>query len=277
MNNFLIRTLTGAVFVIAVVGSAIWNYWAFAAVFAVFTAFGTWESYKLFGKNGSKPFKIFGTLIALALYAITVLIVGGVVHKHTTSFYYFALALSFLVFFIELYKRSDTPFLNIAYTYLGIIYLAIPFSLLIMMADFGKECFGIFTFPVIYFFMIWTNDTLAYLVGSAIGKHKLFERISPKKTWEGAIGGLIFTLILAVILSHFYEFFNLIQWLGLAVIVVVFGNFGDLVESMLKRSIEYKDSGKFFPGHGGILDRFDSLLLSAPFVFIYIQIILNFK
>jgi phosphatidate cytidylyltransferase len=176
-----------------------------------------------------------------------------------------------------LYKRSATPFQNIAYTYLGIIYLAIPFSLLILMINFGKGNFGVFTFPVFYFFMIWANDTFAYLVGSAIGKHRLFERISPKKSWEGAIGGLFFTFVLAFILSQFYSFLSVPQWLELAAIIVVFGNFGDLAESMFKRSIDCKDSGKFFPGHGGILDRFDSVLLSAPFVFIYLQIILTFK
>jgi phosphatidate cytidylyltransferase len=273
MNNFFIRTITAAIFVSVIIGAAIWDFRVFAAVFGVFTCFGTWELYKLLSNNGSKPFKIFGTFIALTIYTITVLFIAGLIDKHIALYYFIASAFSFLVFFAELFKRSDTPFLNIAYTYIGIIYLSIPFSLLIVMTDYGKASLGTCTFPLFYFFMIWANDTFAYLVGSVIGKHRLFERISPRKSWEGAIGGLFFTIILAVILSHFYSFLPLQHWLGLAVIIVVTGNFGDLTESMLKRSVGFKDSGKFFPGHGGILDRFDSLLLSAPFVFIYMEII----
>ncbi len=277
MNNFFTRTITGAFFVLIVVGSAIWNFWAFAAVFGVFTIFGTWEFFKLIGKSGILPYKFFGTLIALLLYATTVFFVAGEIDKYISLFYFSIASLSFLIFFAELYKRSETPFHNIAYTYLGLIYLAIPFSLLVATVNIGKDNFGPFTFPVFYFFMIWANDTFAYLAGSAFGKHKLFERISPKKSWEGAVGGLLFTFILAFVLSHFYSFFTLPQWLGLAAIIVVFGNFGDLAESMFKRSIDIKDSGKFFPGHGGILDRFDSLLLSAPFVFVYLEIVMLLK
>jgi phosphatidate cytidylyltransferase len=277
MSNFLTRTLTGAVFVILVIGTAIWNVWAFTAVFAMFTVCGIWEFFLLVSKTGIKPFRIYGTAIAFSVYAITALAATGLIGPFAPLCYLIVFSISFLFFFAELYLRSATPFHNIAYTFLGIIYLAIPFSMLIAMVNVGYGSFGIFTFPVFYFFMIWANDTFAYLVGSAIGKHRLFERISPKKSWEGAIGGLFFTFILAFIFSRIHNYFTLPQWLGLAAVIVVFGNFGDLAESMFKRSIGVKDSGKFFPGHGGILDRFDSVLLSAPFVFVYLQIILIFK
>lgn len=277
MKNLLIRTVTGAAFVIVVIGSSLWNYWAFVTVFGVFTIFGIWEFYLLLNQKGIKSNRIFGILITITFYIITALSTAKVIDKYAAIFYSIAFAVSFIIFFTELFRKSDNPFLNIASTFLGIIYLAVPFSLLIVMSDFGAGMFGLFTFPIIYFFMIWINDIFAYLAGIAIGRHRLFERVSPKKSWEGAIGGLIFTIILAIILSHFYEILSLVEWLGLAVIIVVFGNFGDLTESMLKRSVGCKDSGKFFPGHGGILDRFDSMLLSAPFVFVYMEIILLIK
>ncbi len=141
------------------------------------------------------------------------------------------------------------------------------------MTNIKTENTGLFTFPVLYFFILWTYDTFAYLAGIKFGRNRLLERISPKKSWEGAIGGIIFSFILTYILSGFYGFISLYQWLGLTAIIVVFGTLGDLAESMLKRSLNCKDSGNFFPGHGGILDRFDSVLLSAPFVFVYLKII----
>jgi len=154
-----------------------------------------------------------------------------------------------------------------------LLYISIPFIILVSFNKYAEGSCGIFTFPVLYFFMLWANDTFAYLTGMKFGKHKLFERISPKKTWEGSAGGLIFTMILAVVFSVYFKFLTLPEWLGLAGIIVVFGTYGDLAESMLKRSMDCKDSGKFLPGHGGILDRFDSVLLSAPFVFVYLRIL----
>lgn len=273
MSNFLIRTITGFLFVIVVVGSAIWNFWAFAAVFGVFVIFGLWEFYCLISRKNILPHKFLGTFIGVSFYTISIFNIYGIGVKYTEILYLLIFITSGFVFFIELYKKSETPFQNIACTFLGIIYIAIPFSLLVMLNNYATGAFGIFTFPVLFFFMLWANDTFAYLVGMAIGKHRLFERISPKKTWEGAAGGLFFTLILAVIYSIYFDFLKLPTWLGLAVIIVVLGNYGDLTESMLKRSVDTKDSGKFFPGHGGILDRFDSVLLSVPVVFLYLKII----
>ena len=273
MSNFFLRTITGILFVIVIVGSAILNFWVFAAVFGVFTILGLWEFYNLISKTGIKPSKISGTLIGFAVYSIAVVSQAGLIDKYLNIFYLIIFTLSILFFFVELYKSSETPFQNISLTFLGIIYIAIPFSLLISMVNLKTENTGFFTLPVLYFFIIWTYDTFAYIVGIKFGKNRLFESISPKKSWEGAIGGIFFSFVLAYILSGFYEFISLYQWLGLAAIIVVFGTLGDLTESMLKRSINCKDSGNFFPGHGGILDRFDSVLLSAPFVFIYLKII----
>jgi phosphatidate cytidylyltransferase len=272
VNNFFTRTITGTLFVIVVIGSSIWDLWAFAAVFGIFTIVGLFEFYKLASKAGVRPQKFVGTLLGLFVYAITVLNLTGIIKEKVFLLYFAVFALSFLVFIVELFKGSESPLRNIASTFLGILYVSVPFSMLVSLSLF-KTGNGIFVFPVLYFFIIWAYDTFAYLVGIQFGKHRLFEKISPKKSWEGAAGGLIFAVAFAVILSEYFTFLSLYQWIGLALIIVVFGTFGDLAESMLKRSVNSKDSGNFFPGHGGILDRFDSMLLSVPFVFVYLLIL----
>ncbi|MFA4852752.1 MAG: phosphatidate cytidylyltransferase [Bacteroidales bacterium] len=277
MNNFLTRTITGALFVFVVVGSALWNYWAFASVIGLFMILGLWEFYDIINRKGICSDRIAGTIIGLAIFIITVLHNSDIINIKTTNILYFSLfSASILVFFAELYGRSKYPFRNIANTFLGIIYIAIPFSLLISLTCFSEEDTENPAFPIFYFFILWTYDTFAYLIGMKFGKHKLFERISPQKSWEGVIGGLLFAFILATVFSEYYFFLSWLQWLILALIIVIFGTFGDLTESMLKRSMDCKDSGTFFPGHGGILDRFDSVLLSVPFVFIYIEFLEHF-
>jgi phosphatidate cytidylyltransferase len=164
------------------------------------------------------------------------------------------------------------PFHNIAITLAGIIYIGIPFSMLNGIAypeiKAGQGYSPHILLGMIY--MIWANDTGAYIVGRKFGKHKLFERISPNKTWEGSFGGAFFALIGAYIISIFYTDIALIDWLIISLIVIVMGTFGDFVESLLKRSLNIKDSGTILPGHGGILDRFDSIIMAAPFVLLYI-------
>jgi len=273
VNNFFTRTITGVLFIVIIVGSAMWNFGEFAVLFGVFTLFGTFEFYKLIEKLNVKPYKITGTLIGLLVYVVSVLNSAGIIDKQTNLLFLSLFALSIFIFIFELFRKSDVSFQNIAFTFLGIIYVSVPFSLLVSLANYKAGNTGVLTFPIYYFLIIWTYDTFAYLVGIKFGKNRMCERISPKKSWEGAIGGLIFTLIITVILSKYFNFLSLVQWLGLALIIVVFGTLGDLVESMLKRNANSKDSGKFFPGHGGILDRFDSLLLSVPFVYIYLRIL----
>jgi phosphatidate cytidylyltransferase len=175
------------------------------------------------------------------------------------------------VFLIKLYKKEDIqPFTNIAYTFLGIIYVAIPFALLNIIA-FAN---GVFSYEIILgiLLILWASDTGAYFTGIMMGKKKLFERISPKKTWEGSIGGGLLALIMASVLSQYFLDLTTIQWLVAASLIVITGIYGDLIESVFKRSIEIKDSGRSLPGHGGFLDRFDSLLLAAPFIVVFIKI-----
>jgi phosphatidate cytidylyltransferase len=172
--------------------------------------------------------------------------------------------LIFLLFIFELFTESARPFPNIGTYLLGIFYVGIPMTLLIETAfwtgTYGPHrVFGIM-------WLVWTNDTMAYFIGSKMGKNKFFPRISPKKTWEGTLGGLLFTVLMAYLLSSFIDEYTTPQWLGIGVVVGIMGTLGDLVESMLKRSVGVKDSGTLLPGHGGLLDRFDSYLFVQPFI-----------
>src|SRR6202000_3479050 len=176
-----------------------------------------------------------------------------------------------LVFIFELFRRTTAPFTNIAFTFLGIIFTIIPFSLFHALA-FLRGGYN-FHLPMAFLIMLWTNDTGAYLSGRLLGKHKLWERHSPKKTWEGFIGGVLLAIGASAILAHYYPEIGLIQWMVVAACIGIVGTLGDLVESMFKRSINIKDSGGILPGHGGLLDRFDGLLLSAPIVFAYLYLI----
>jgi phosphatidate cytidylyltransferase len=189
----------------------------------------------------------------------------------------FLLTLTFLgvlyVFIYEMFRKNDNPFENIAITLLGIIYIAVPISLFWPIAY--RENIYQYNSSLIFgfFIIIWTYDSFAYLSGMKFGKRKLFERISPKKSWEGAIGGYIFALLAAYILSTIFDDLTLVQWLVTASLIAIFGTLGDLAESMLKRSLNIKDSSNFLPGHGGLLDRFDALFLAVPALYLYYQFI----
>jgi phosphatidate cytidylyltransferase len=176
--------------------------------------------------------------------------------------------LLFLSFVFELFAKSEQPFANVAFIILGMVYIGIPFALLDFIA-FDADKF--YTNTILGLLVLtWANDTGAYLVGSQIGKTKLFPSISPKKTWEGSIGGVVITIFIAILMSFFFEECTMVQWIVLAIIVVIFGSIGDLVESMLKRSYSIKDSGNLLPGHGGFLDRFDAFIFLIPFATAYL-------
>jgi phosphatidate cytidylyltransferase len=174
------------------------------------------------------------------------------------------------VLILELYRKQTNPIHNWAYFILGQIFIALPFSLLNFIL-FINDWQPLVLLSV--FVTIWVNDTGAYLTGVTIGKHRLFERISPKKSWEGFIGGAVFALLSGYIFSLLIPGIQLINWLIFSEIIVVFGTFGDLIESLMKRTVGVKDSGDLIPGHGGLLDRFDSMLLAAPVIFIYLSLL----
>lgn len=215
-----------------------------------------------------EPQRWFGTFCGVFIFTLSFLIEYG---KISYVFYYLIFPIVSCLYMIKLYKKFERkPFTNIAYTFLGILYIAVPFSLL-NIAVFEE---GHYNFEIILgcLLILWASDTGAYFAGTFFGKRKLFERISPKKTWEGFFGGAVLALIFAYGLSWYFHTYDLVQWLMIGLIIIVGGTFGDLVESLLKRSIEIKDSGNSIPGHGGFLDRFDGLLISAPFILAYLKI-----
>jgi phosphatidate cytidylyltransferase len=183
----------------------------------------------------------------------------------------FFLPAPFLVLTIEIFRKSETPFQNAALCVLGLVWISLPLALFLL-TGFLPLKNGNYQpqFVMGYFTLLWCSDSGAYLVGKSIGKHKLLPRVSPNKTWEGSLGGLLAALIAAFLNYSLFGAFSLAQWLTLAFVVVITGTIGDLAKSKLKRCVGVKDAGTLLPGHGGILDRFDSLIGSAPFVFLYL-------
>lgn len=218
--------------------------------------------------DGMVPQKAFGALCGLAVFCLSFFVErGSISHRY----YLLIFPLISCVYMIKLYKKFERkPFTNIAFTFLGIFYVAVPFALL-NVASFEDHHYN---FEIMFgsLFILWASDTGAYFAGTFFGKRKLFERISPKKSWEGFIGGAVLALFFAYGLSQFLHSLTALQWIIVGIIIIVGGTFGDLVESLLKRSIEIKDSGSILPGHGGFLDRFDGLLISAPFITAYLEI-----
>ncbi|MEY2829764.1 MAG: hypothetical protein RIQ33_1622 [Bacteroidota bacterium] len=220
--------------------------------------------------NQSKAFyNSFGITTGVAVVLIFQLIAF---HKVVPQFGWIAVGLFWIVFLFELFNQKDNQsFQNLGIYFLGIFYVILPLALSSFLAfDNGKyyawRIFGVFI-------LIWTSDSMQYFSGKALGKHKLYERISPNKTWEGTIGGLFFTIVAGYILSIFRTDFTTAQWMIIAALVSIFGSMGDLVESMIKREVGVKDSGNFLPGHGGVLDRFDSFVFVLPFIVVYWMII----
>lgn len=272
MTNLVERTLTSILFVVVLLGSIIQSEFASSILFFMIILLCQKEFYNFFKSTDIKPQKKVGIIAGLAYFVISVLARQTKVESETL---FSIIPLIFAIFIIELYRNRPRPIPNIAYTILGIIYIAVPFTLLHEMAYYKNYAFGReYNYGILigYFFVLWANDTGAYLIGSKFGKHKLFPRISPKKTREGSIGGAAMGLLVGFINSLIFPEFSLALWMGLAAIVVVFGSWGDLVESLFKRSLNIKDSGKLLPGHGGVLDRFDGIFISAPMVYTFLRL-----
>ena len=270
-NNLIQRTFSGLIFISIVIVSILWHPYAFAVVFFAAIFLGLYEFYKMTYKPETIEINVIvGTLGGMILFANGFLHAYGLTSPMIYSTYAFYLI---VVFIAELFRKKANPINNWAYYFLGQIYVAIPFSLLnyIIFIQ-GYQPWLLLAL----FITLWVNDTGAYITGMLFGKHKLFERVSPKKTWEGFIGGAVFALISGYVLSRFITDISLWQWLVFSEIVVIFGTLGDLSESLLKRTENVKDAGKLIPGHGGILDRFDSMILAAPVIWIYLSWILSF-
>ncbi|MFK7810144.1 MAG: phosphatidate cytidylyltransferase [Saprospiraceae bacterium] len=275
MSGLMQRAITAVFFVIVMVGCLFTGPYVFTIVFGIITALCLWEylSMSLESENGSGNLsrKIIGLLLGLLPYGIIGSSKLGLIDgsgELLLGLAIWSVPLVFLLFIYELFSAAKNPFSNVAHILLGVIYIGLPFAILILVA----YRTGAFDTSVILGMLLltWANDTGAYLVGSQIGKTPLLPRISPKKTWEGSLGGVALGLFVAYLLSLFFTDLSLMQWMVLAVIVIIFGAIGDLIESMLKRSKGVKDSGTLLPGHGGFLDRFDAFYFMLPFAAAYL-------
>ena len=273
MKNLIIRTITGALFVAAIITGAIWSPLAFAALFFVVTAISIWEYQHLLWPGSRVPGLWLPMLSGLIIYAlIAYYALGWLEPVHLWLILpVIVVHSSLLVFTVK-----DIVLRRIAGDFAGIMFIVIPLAVLnLYLNPQGIPEYHTAWFVLGMFLILWTHDTFAYLTGSLFGKQRLYPEISPKKTWEGSIGGFGFSLITAYILSIFSPELGLFHWFLIALIIAVFGTIGDLAESLLKRRANVKDSGRLLPGHGGILDRFDSLLFVSPIVLVIILIFVS--
>ena len=280
LQNLLVRGASGVVLFGVVLGAAFLGYWGFGALMLLITVVGVWEFYQLTMAKGAMPQCCMGivTSILLLITAFSAILlavpcVESAVGECLPFVLLATIAAFALIFFVEVFRNKENPTQNIASTIMGVIYVALPMSLMLFipfMLSPDKWNPWIFLF---YLFLVWGNDVFAYLVGISIGRHKMCPRLSPKKSWEGFFGGVLGSLAMGVLGAYVVEG-NYLVWLGLALVVSLSSVVGDLVESMFKRDAGVKDSGNFIPGHGGMLDRFDALILSAPFAFVYLCVMM---
>ena len=271
MSNLKQRLIAALIAVPCLLFCVLYSDYTFLAMFLFIGIMAQLEFYKLVGSfGGNLPLTFYGTFCGVVLHLLTFFIEKGDIAYQN---YYILSPLLTLIFFIKLYKDKDEkPFKNIAYTFLGIIYVALPFALLTVLAFIKDEKYD----PNIILgclFLLWASDSGAYFAGTYFGKTKLFERVSPKKSWEGSVGGLVVAMGVAFIISRYYTNYETWQWFSIGFIIVVAGTYGDLVESLFKRSMNIKDSADTIPGHGGFLDRFDGLLLSIPFIITFLKLV----
>lgn len=284
-KNLIVRTITGVLFV-AIMVAGFLNPRAMVLLFAIITGLTMWEYTGLVNDrvadvNVNRFISTVGGIylfIAVAAWSMDIVKGFGVMVPYILTVVYLMVS--------ELYAKKRNAIANWAYTMLGQMYIAFPLALINILA-FKRDEYGAFSgydmlLPLSVFILLWANDSGAYCFGSMFGKHKLFPRISPGKTWEGSIGGGIFAVIIAGVIGYFANSgteahtLNIYQWLGLGAVVVIFGTWGDLVESLFKRTINVKDSGKILPGHGGMMDRFDSALMAIPAAVIYLYCLVIF-
>ena len=274
MKSLLIRTGTGLLFIAVVITAVLLSdvqfnvvYNLLFNVFLLFTCLALYE-YRSLLRQQNINLSVFFYIISVLVYVMTSY--TPLWQAETAKIVLFILfGLFFLLFVVELFRKQENPFTHIAYSVLGIVWIVLPFALINhipSMFDNGKYLL------LMIFIFVWAYDTFAYCVGSLLGKHKLIPRISPKKSWEGTIGAALFTIGLAFFIPQLFPVFTLtaVQWVFFALIIVVFATIGDLVESLFKRQLSVKDSGSILPGHGGVLDRFDSILFVIPFILLYL-------
>ena len=276
MKNFIVRTITSVFFVAAIVTSFL-NPQAMMALFCVVTGMTIWE---FCGLVNDRPYTEINRFICTVAGVYLFLAMTGYNSGLTPATVFIPYLVSIIYLMVaELYLKAKDPINNWAYTMLSQLYIALPLSLLNVLAfrSNGYEIHYTYLAPLSVFVFLWTNDAGAYCVGSLIGRHKLFPRISPGKSWEGSIGGGLLVIAAAILIWYLTDLYGVndlgltaYEWAGLGLVVVVFGTWGDLIESLFKRTLGIKDSGNILPGHGGMLDRFDSTLMAVPAAVVYL-------
>ncbi len=262
------RAITAFFFVAVMLASLLLGAYAFTVFFLLLSLFSTEEFYRLVHVDGVKPNRLLGWILVISIYVPLSLYF---LNNAPLSVLLICVPFFILVIIAELYRDLKNPFHNIAYTLLAVIFAALPFCFFYALGFMDGEYS--WHLPLGFLIMLWSSDTGAYVFGISLGKNRLFERHSPKKSWEGFAGGLLCSMLSGFILSIYFSELSVLNWIIVSVIIVSSGTLGDLAESMLKRSLSTKDSGSFLPGHGGLLDRFDGLLLAAPLVFVYLSFI----
>ncbi len=274
-SNFLKRALTGILFVCILVGCMLYSPLSFGLLFTLIAALSVHEFAHLVNAGGEV--KINATITSLGGAYLCLALMGFCTQAADARIFLPYLGLLLYLMITELYLKRSNPLGNWAFSMLSQLYVALPFALLNVLAFHNDPVSSSVAYnpilPLSIFVFIWLSDTGAYCVGSLIGKHRLFERISPKKSWEGSIGGAVFSIASSFVFAHYYDFLSVSQWAGLAAVVVVFGTWGDLTESLMKRQLGIKDSGNILPGHGGMLDRFDSALMAIPAAVFYLYVL----
>jgi len=275
LKNMTIRAITGTIFVAAVV-TCFLRPEAMMFLFALVTALSVWEFTGLVNNSGDVRVNRFICTVA-GVYLF--LAFAGFCSGITPAAVFIPYLLTVVYLFIsELYTKAPNPINNWAYTMLSQMYIALPFSMINVVAFHSTGDAHVYDYllPLSIFIFLWTNDTGAYISGSLLGRHKLFPRVSPGKSWEGSIGGGLLVLAVAALVGYLANSsegghtLSIPAWMGLGMVVVFFGTWGDLVESLFKRTLGIKDSGNILPGHGGMLDRFDSSLMAFPAAVVYL-------
>ena len=285
MNNFIVRTLTGVAFVAVLVASIVYSPFSFGALFAVVSALSTMEFCNIVNKQAGVQTNVFISILAslmlfFAIFAYSCGYANAVLLMPSSVFLPYLLTIIYLLV-SQLYSGRENALASWAFTMMGQLYVALPFALLncIAFVPYPQSSMGtayIFMYPLAVFLFLWSSDSGAYCVGSLLGKkipYRLFPSISPNKSWIGSIGGTLLAVGVGAIISCFEPSLTLLQWMGFGLVVAIFGTWGDLVESQIKRQLGIKDSGNVLPGHGGMLDRFDSSLLAIPASLIYLHFI----
>ena len=276
MKNFIVRTITSVFFVAAIVTSFL-NPRAMTLLFSIVTGMTIWE---FAGLVNDRPFISINRFICTVSGVYLFLAMAGYNSGLTPATVFIPYLVSIIYLMVaELYLKAKDPINNWAYTMLSQLYIALPLSLLNVLAfrSNGYDIQDTYLMPLSVFVFLWINDAGAYCVGSLLGRHKLFPRISPGKSWEGSVGGALLVVAAAVLIWYYTDLYDVndlgltaYEWAGLGLVVVIFGTWGDLIESLFKRTLGIKDSGTVLPGHGGMLDRFDSTLMAVPASVVYL-------